>query len=291
MKHLAKSNQPCQVRGCQRPRHAPHTRCQVHHDRWIEHGTTEKSTGNGKADKIGLSPIQRKPWVRSALAILKRRVRGRKFADRHLGYQKPAMPRDAALIQLLHDITALLKFRIDRHLRLADWRHLKPAKKAEALLLSVHKRWPDGDTAALVLVSTIIGTLLACRLEPGIERGETFASFAIMRAISGALVRAEVTTTTSEHAPVRNGVVGPSIITTHVDKGPKPRATGRYLVANLERLIVAPIRYYMEREAGADLERQVLQHMITHKSAQRSIRLFNKSFTTNQTKKKKGPKP
>jgi hypothetical protein len=244
---------PCQVRGCPRPRHPDDTRCQAHVQRFIKKGT-EKGTG--------LSGPQRSSYVHSVLSVMRRRIRGRRW--RH------PIQRDAALIQLLYDLTCLLRHRIERTASVHDWAKYKPRKKAEAMLWHLYsKRWPNGEDCARVIVATVIGTLYALRLEPNIERGQVYQSFQIMRALA-ALMRPERIVSTSE----RNGVTHTLVL-----KESRPRPTGRYVVGHLHHLIVTPCLFYL-REVGQEFETQVLQHMLQHPKPQRAIRI------TQSTKKK-----
>lgn len=203
-----------------------------------------------------LTVKQRTPYLFSTLSVLRRRIAGRTY---------PApRPKDAALIQLICDINALLKWRIE-HLPLNGWKSYKPLKKCYALLTAIHRRFPKDDHAALVIIATVIGTALALKIEPGVEQGDTYRAFQQMVAL-GSIMRPEV-------IKAHNGLI--------LSKA-RPRPTGRYLVGYLHHLIVTPIMYYATKEAGPELEQAILRHMLRYPSKkQRAIRFIPSTRKVN----------
>lgn len=257
---------PCTIPGCDRPRLTQHPHCRVHGLRLARYGTAGKSTANGNSQgkpTVTLSGTQRRPYIFSTLAILRKRIKAK----------------DAHLIQLLHELTGLFKCRIER-LRLHDWISYKPQQKAHAILWNIWNRWPHDQDAALFVVGTVIGTLYALKLYPGLEKGHTFTTFQLMRAISS-LMRPDVI-----HSPAiengRGGMVTPKPVKA------RPRPTGRYVVGHLIHLIVSPIQFYVQ-EAGKDFEFAVLKHLLEHHDTkhQRAIQYTRRQLTNYNNKKKK----
>ena len=227
---------PCEVRGCPKPRYHAYRHCQHHHDSIVKKGTEHGSA---------LTSRQRLPYIFSALAILKQRLLGR---GRPLGHRCP----DAHSV--VNDLHVLLKCRI-QPASLHDFAKVKPLKKAHSILGAIFKRYPIEQDAAKVIIATVLGTLLCLKLEPGVERGETYQSFQILRALSS-IIRPEI---------IQSGRL--------ILKRARPRPTGRYVTGHLHHLVVTPILYFM-REAGPALEQEILQHMLRYPSKkQRAIRI------------------
>ena len=127
---------------------------------------------------------------------------------------------------------------------LHDYARAKPIRKAHAILHAIHKRYEDH--AAKVIIATVVGTLLALKLEPDLpERGEVYGSFQILRALS-ALLRPEI---------IKSGRL--------VLRRSRPYPAGGLVTGHLEHLVGSPIRYFL-REVGQDFEREVLAHMLAH---------------------------
>ena len=72
---------------------------------------------------------------------------------------------DPAVLQILTELTAFLK--TCPFLRLNDTprMYITADRKVRAILANIYRRWPDANQAAMAILSTAIGTRLACEHE------------------------------------------------------------------------------------------------------------------------------
>jgi len=147
----------------------------------------------------------------------------------------------------------MLRNRIERGLKLNGWRSYKPARKTQAILWNIYKRF--GEHAALVLTATSLGVLLCIKYEPGVLQHPTYGKYQQMRTVASLMKRETI-------ADQGTGFVWSSA---------RPRSTGKNVVLHLHRWLVNDCIAYL-KDAGQEFERQVLTYIVTH-HPQRAIRL------------------
>lgn len=197
----------------------------------------------GAAKVPPLSSPMRAPYVRAAQALLKKLVRHK----------------DSRVMLHLNELHIRLKCQLER-LPLVGYKALHPKQKASAVLWAIYLRFEDD--AALILTATLLGTFMTLKYEPGVSDDPTFGRYAAMRAINH-LVKAQPT--------------GLSWV-----KPYRPRITGKWTLANLERLCIHDARALFN-DLGDTFQRDALRYVLAHPKPIRAIRIYK------PTKKDKQP--
>ena len=132
----------CFIPGCRRLAQSAHLHlCHAHRERGRLCGVP------WAPGPISIS--QRRPYIGATFAWMRVRVRRN----------------DPAVLQILTELTAFLK--TCPFLRLNDTprMYITADRKVRAILANIYRRWPDANQAAMAILSTAIGTRLACEHE------------------------------------------------------------------------------------------------------------------------------
>jgi hypothetical protein len=120
-------------------------------------------------------------------------------------------------------------------------------RKCRSILRAIHKRFGgNSELAALAILSTAVGTLLACKLEPKVERHPHFSRAAVTTALWSMVLTPTVTNSVMTYKPHR------------------PKLAGHRLHEAVERLV---INKYARWILTKDTEREILKLVIRHKYA------------------------
>lgn len=117
-------------------------------------------------------------------------------------------------------------------------------RKCRSILRAIHERFnKNSELAALAILSIGVGTVLACKVEPKVERHAHFSRAAVASALWAAVRLPTVHNSVSSYKPHR------------------PRLAGRKLHEAVEKLVINKyVRWILTEETSKDILKLVISH-------------------------------
>ena len=225
----------CFIPGCRRPAQSAHLHlCHAHRERGRLCGVPWAPGP--------LSISQRRPYIGASFAWLRQQV--------YTGppRRRRKMVRTTSAPDILTELTAFLKTCPFMRINDTPRKYITADRKVRAILASIYRRWPDDNQAAMAILSTVIGTRLACDHEERTTHHPRFTRAMVAYAVLN-LVRRD------------DGTARDPLTRKRLDR---PHLRGKHLHAAFDRLLVRPFVRWVTDD-NKQMEKDILVNVTQHR--------------------------